>query len=59
WRAYLGAQTPQAALWRAAAPWLLLVLGSGLMILLYLDLPALLRRRDHQSTDADTSPRLV
>jgi len=59
WRAHLGAQTPQAALWRAAAPWLLLVLGSGLMILLYLDLPALLRRRDHQSTDADTSPRLV
>ncbi len=59
WRAYLGAQTPQAALWRAAAPWVLLALGSSLMVLLYLDLPALLRRRERQHTDADTSPRLV
>jgi len=59
WRAYLGAQTPQAALWRAAAPWLLLVLVSGLILLLYLDLPAFLFRRGRKRTDADTRPRLV
>lgn len=59
WQAYVGVQTPQAALWRAIAPWLLLVLGSGLMLFLYLDLPALLLRREHKHTDADTRPRLV
>lgn len=59
WRAYLGAQTPQAALWRAAAPWLLLVLGSGLMILLYLDLPALLGLRTRQPADVDARPHPV
>jgi hypothetical protein len=59
WRTYLGAQTPQAVLWRAAAPWLLLVLGSGLMILLYLDFPALMRRRGYQHADTDVEPRQV
>ncbi len=57
WRAYLGAQTPQAALWRAAAPWLLLILLSGLMVLLYLDLPPLLRRRGQKHSDANSKPR--
>jgi hypothetical protein len=59
WRAYLGAQTPQAALWRAAAPWLLLVVVSGLMILLNLDPPTLLRHRSHEHVEADSRPRLV
>ncbi|MCR4408013.1 MAG: peptidase MA family metallohydrolase [Anaerolineae bacterium] len=58
WRAYLGAQTPQVALWRAAAPWLLLVLLSGLTVFLYLDFPAT-RRRSASPPEPDTKPRLV